>query len=208
MTKSPFAEEVIVPFPNGATRLTVPAASAFRSTWLSSSLRALRERRLLDRYLANLPPQYHESVLTTVAGVWLPTEVATAHYRACQELGLSEEDQLAIGEEVGKHAQGTVLGTAVRLARDVGVTPWVIIERFPQVWARVWVGGGVAVYKLGPKDARLEIAGWPCASIPYLRTAMRGVTGGLIGLFCKKAFVLPLPKLCSPTALAYRFSWA
>lgn len=208
MTGAAAVEEVIVPFPNGATRLSVPIATSFRSTWLSSSLRALRERRLLDRYLAHLPNEHHESVLSTIAGVWLPTEVATAHYQACDALGLSVEEQLAIGEEVGKHAQGTVLGTAVRLAREAGVTPWTIIARFPQVWARVWVGGGVAVFKLGPKDARLEIAGWPCASIPYLRTAMRGVTGGLIGLFCNKAFVTPIPKLCTATALAYRFSWA
>ncbi len=201
-------EELLIPFPGGATRQTVPIATKFRSTWLSSSLRSLRERGLLDRYLGYLPAQHHEAVMTTVAGVWLPTEVATAHYEACDRLGLSEEAQLAIGAEVGAHAQGTVLGTAVRLARDVGVTPWTIVSRFPQVWSRVWVGGGVAVYKLGPKEARLEIAGWPCARIPYLRTAMRGVTGGLIEMFCRKAFVTAIPKLCDDRTLAYRFSWA
>jgi hypothetical protein len=155
-----------------------------------------------------LPREHHESVLTTVAGVWLPTEVATAHYRACDDLLLPESDVLAIGAEVGRHAQGTVLGTAVRLARDAGVTPWTIMARFPQVWHRVWIGGGVAVYRVGPKDARVEIGGWPCASIPYLKTAMRGVTGGLIELFCRRAFVTPIAKLCSPTTLAYRYSWA
>jgi hypothetical protein len=116
--------------------------------------------------------------------------------------------QLEIGAEVGRHAEGTVLGTAVRLAKAAGVTPWTILERFPQVWGRVWVGGGVAIYKLGPKDARVEIAGWPCAAIPYLKTAMRGVTGGLIELFCRRAIVTPIPKLCTRLTLGYRYAWA
>lgn len=202
------AEEVVVAFPGGVSRDRVPIAASFRSTWLSSSLRALKERGLMDRYLAALPREHHEAVLTTVAGVWLPTAVATAHYQACEALALAEDEQIAIGAEVGRHAQGTVLGTAVRLARDVGVTPWTILERLPQVWLRIWQGGAVAIYRLGPKDARLEIAGWPCARIPYLRTAMRGVVGGLIELFCRKAYVTPLPKLCGTNVLAYRISWA
>jgi hypothetical protein len=204
----PLPEEVLVAFPDGVSRERVPVATSFRSTWLSSSLRALKERGLMDRYLAALPQEHHEAVLTTVAGVWLPTAVATAHYQACDALGLPEAEQIAIGAEVGRHAQGSVLGTAVRLARDAGVTPWTILTRFPQVWGRIWQGGGVAIYRLGPKDARVEIAGWPCARIPYLRIAMQGVVGGLIELFCRKAYVTPLSRLCGLNTLAYRISWA
>ncbi|MFI5299794.1 MAG: hypothetical protein ACHREM_17035 [Polyangiales bacterium] len=201
-------EEILVPFPHGVGRESVPIASSFRSTWLASSLRSLRERGLLARYLTHLPTQYHEDVLTSVAGVWLPTAVATAHYEACERLGLSEAMQLAMGAEVGKYAQGTVFGTAVRLAKGAGVTPWTIMERYPQIWSRVWIGGGVAVYKLGPKDARVEIAGWPCARIPYLRVAMRGVTGGLMTLFCRRAVVTAIPKYCTDLTLGYHFAWA
>lgn len=201
-------EEVLVPFRNGATRDQVPVTTRFRSTWLSSSLRALRERELLDRYLSNLAPEYHEPVLSTVVGVWLPAEIGVAHYEACDRLGLGEPEQVAIGAEVGTHAQGTVLSVAVSLAKDAGVTPWTILTRLPTVWHRIWIGGDVAVIRLGPKDCRLEVAGWPCSAVRYTRVAMRGVVGGLVQLFSAKAYVRELPRLCTHLTLGYRVSWA
>jgi hypothetical protein len=202
------SEEVLCPFPNGLTRERIPVTVQFRSTWLSSSLRSLRERELIDRYLAILPPQHHEAVLSAVAGMWLPVEVALAHYDACDRLGLSNLDLLAIGSEVGKHAQGTVLSTAVRLAKGAGVTPWTIILRLPDVWKRTWIGGAVQIVKSGPKDARVEIAGWPCSRTVYCRVAMRGVITGLVELFCEKAYMKEVPALCTPMTLGYRISWA
>jgi hypothetical protein len=140
--------------------------------------------------------------------MWLPAEVALAHYQACDRLGLSTLDLLSIGNEVGKHAQGTVLSVAVRLAKGAGVTPWTIIHRLPDVWRRTWIGGGVSIVKCGPKDARIEIAGWPCSRTTYCRVAMRGVIAGLVELFCEKAYMKEVPQLCTPMALAYRCSWA
>jgi hypothetical protein len=202
------AEELLVPFRGGFTRDEVPHTTQFRSTWLSSSLRALRERALIDRYLELLPKQHHDAVLSPVVGVWLPTEVAIAHYDACDALGLSDLELIAIGAEVGKHTQATVMGVAVSLAKGAGVTPWTIVTQLPNVWNRVWIGGAVAAYKLGPKDARIEIAGWPCSRMHYTRVAMRGVIGALVELFCQKAFVRDVPKICTPTTLGYRISWA
>jgi hypothetical protein len=201
-------EEVIVPFRGGCARSHVPLTTQFRSTWLSSSLRALRERNLLERYLAFLPAEHHETVLSTVVGVWLPTEVAIAHYAACDKLELPDHELVAIGAEVGEHTQKTVMGVAVSLARGAGVTPWTVLAQLPSVWFRVWIGGGVAVYKTGPKDARIEIGGWPCASARYTRVALRGTIGGLVEMFCQKAFVRDVPRLCTPLTLGYRVSWA
>lgn len=201
-------EEVIVPFKGGVPRHLVPMVTQFRSTWLSSSIRALRERHLLDTYLAHLPAQYHESVLTTVVGVWLPAEVALAHYEACDELHLTPAEIFSIGAEVGQRAQGTVMSVAVSLAKGAGVTPWTILVRFPDVWNRIWIGGSVAVYKLGPKEARLEIAGWPSSRTTYCRVALRGVVSNLVSLFCEKVYVKDVPSLCTASTLGYRFSWA
>jgi hypothetical protein len=201
-------EEVLVAFRGGATRSTVPVTTQFRSTWLSSSLRALRERKLIDQYLAYLPEEHHEAVLTTVVGVWLPSAIAVAHYEACDRLGLTEAEQLSIGSEVGKHAQGTVFSVAVNLAKGAGVTPWTLLARLPGVWERIWVGGGVAIVKLGPKEARVEIGGWQCSRVSYTRVAMRGVIAGLVDLFSAKAYVRQLTPLCTALTLGYRISWA
>lgn len=200
-------EEVLVPLPGGG-RPGVALATSFRSTWLSSSLRALRERHLLDGYLAHLPKQHHEIVLSTVVGVWLPIEIAIAHYAACDALALEPTEIIEIGREATNHVHGTLLATFVRLAKGAGVTPWTVMVRLQELWNRVWVGGGVSVTKLGPKEARLEIVGWPCASSPYCRIAVRGVITAVTDLFCNRSYAREIPSLTSSTSLGFVVSWA
>jgi hypothetical protein len=201
-------EEVLVPFREGVTRDGVPVTTKFRSTWLSSSMRALRERGLRERYLALLPPADRETIGSLVVGVWLPVSVAIAHYDACEALGLTEIDMLALGADVSRHAQGSVLSVAVTVAKGAGVTPWTIITRYPGIWSRTWIGGGCSVLKLGPKDARLEIGGWPCARTRYCRVAMRGVLRGLAQSFSRQAYVTEVPRMCTALTLAYEIRWA
>ena len=199
--------EIILPFRGGATRATVPEAKHFRATWLAGSLRALRERGYFDQYLELLPKELHDPVLGSVAGTWLPTSVALAHYTACDSLGLSMSELIEIGREVTRQVHGTVLGFLVRLAKGAGVSPWAVLPRLGDLWDRVWIGGGVSVIKLGPKEARIELAGWPCAATLYTRVAMRGVVAALFELFCARAYVNEVPRLCTKTMLAYRLSW-
>jgi len=198
--------EPIVPF--STEKRLVPMASQFRSTWLTSSLRALRDRNLLDAYLRNLPTKYHDKVLGSVAGVWYPVEVAVAHYEACDALGLTSADQLEMGRTVTQFAHRTSYSLALRLATEVGVTPWACFAMQHRLWTQVWVGGAVGTFKLGPKEARVEIVGWPCSRIAYCRVAMRGLLVGQTELFCSKAFAREIPSLCTPTSLGYRVAWA
>jgi hypothetical protein len=186
----------------------VPAATEFRSTWLSASLRSLRERELFDSYLASIPDRHRDAVQGTVVGVWLPVEVAVAHYRACDALGLPQNEIFAIGCEVTRRVHGTLLSTAVRLVTEAGVTPWTIFAQLNRIWARIWVGGAICVLKVGPKEARLEIVGWPCSASPYTRVAMRGVLTAMSDMFCSKTYVSELPRLCTSTTLGYRIAWA
>ncbi len=199
-------EEAIIPL--AVPKHLVPPAARFRSTWLTSSLRSLRERGRLDDYLARLPREHHASVLESVAGVWLPTEVALCHYEACDGLGLAEKDVMEIGAEVTKRAHGTVIDTVVKLGTGMGVTPWTILAQLQKLWDRIWVGGAVAVYKLGPKEARVEIVSWPCARIRYCQIAMRGVLQGVVEFFCRRAYVHEVKSMMSSTSLAYRIQWA
>jgi hypothetical protein len=200
-------EEILVPFPGGK-RDKVPRVERFRSTWLSSSLRSLRERQLFDVYLKRLPPEYHEVVRTSVVGVWLPVEVALAHYAACDTLGFTTVEMIQIGREATSYVHGAVLATFVRLARGAGVTPWTVLVRLQELWGRIWLGGGVQVVKLGPKEARIEIAGWPVAASDYCRTALRGVIPSVTDLFCHKSYANEIARLTTKTSLGYRLSWA
>jgi hypothetical protein len=198
--------EPIVPF--GVSRDAVPSVSEFRSAWLHSSVRSLRAQGLFDRYLALLPAKFHEPILGAPLGVWLPGYLSEAHYAACEQLELPVPLQIAIGAEVAARVHGTILSIAVRLAHEAGATPWTVLSQFGKLWGYIWVGGAVGVFQLGPKEARLEVLGWPCAKYDYCKNGILGVTQGLIQLFCRKVYVREVPRLCTTTSLGYRIAWA
>jgi hypothetical protein len=199
-------EEILVPL--SAPRDKLEAVTQFRSTLLTSSLKAIRDRGHGDRYMTILPPQHHDAIRACIAGTWLPIDLGIAHYDACDALGIPSDEQMGIGREVGLKIQGTFLGTLVKLAKAAGVTPWACLSQYQRLWDRLLVGGGVILTKLGPKEARLELLGIAMARIPYFRTAFRGVNEASCELFCSKAYVEEIRKLCTPTSLGYRVSWA
>jgi hypothetical protein len=100
------------------------------------------------------------------------------------------------------------LSLFVRLAKSAGVTPWTAYAQVQKLWERIWIGGSMAVFKLGPKEARIEVAGWTSAGVPYCRIAFRGVMHGVTEAFCNKVYVHEVSRLCNATELAYRIAWA
>jgi hypothetical protein len=198
-------EEAIAPFREA--RESVPMATHFRSTWLSTSMRGLRERGLLDRYLATLPKVHHDAVLNSIAGIWLPIDVATAHYRALDALALPAVEIIEMGREAGQRAQGSVVATAARAARR-SMGPWAVLVQLPKIWDRMWVGGGAAVFKLAERDARVEVIRWPCASVGYCRVGLRGVVEGWAEIAGMRVTVAEVSSQCTATSLMYRVQWA
>jgi hypothetical protein len=179
----------------------------FRSTWILASLQSLRDKGHGDRYLASLPRQYHDVITLGVASQWFSLEVAMAHYRACDSLGLSSDSQVAFGRDVSVKMQRTILGTAVRLAKNAGVTPWTIYLQLDRFWSRIAVGGAIRVVRMGPKDARAELTHCPVLEIPYFRNAVAGVLWGVTDLFCQRAYVREVPRARTSTFAAYRSQW-
>ena len=150
--------------------------TAVRSTLITSSLSSLRERGLFERYDALQTSPHRHEILNLVAGEWLPLEVAFAHYQACDALGLSESEQFAIGKDVSRRVHETFLNLVVKAARGVGVTPFILLPRGNQVKGRLCIGGGLRIWKVGPKSVRVELARMPHLAIPYVRH-------GLVGLY-------------------------
>jgi hypothetical protein len=201
------AAEVLLPFPGGVARGRVPEATQFRTTWLSFSIKGLRQRGLFDRYLSLLEPAHRAEILSMVAGSWRPVELALAHYEACDRLGLSAEEQVRFGRETGIGVHGTLFGALMRLAKEAGVTPWTALAHAHATWDRSWVGGGMAVYRYGPKEARIEYAGYPIARVPHCRNGVRGVLLGVLETFAARAYVHEIPSLCRDNTLGFRLSW-
>jgi hypothetical protein len=162
--------EIIIPH-----ALSIVPASHVRSTLLQSSLGFLRTRGHYERYLRLLEPRHFEAVTGTLAPVWLPIEVALAHYAACDALGLDDAERVAIGEAVGDKIQGTFMQTIVKSARAAGVTPWILLGRFDRFWGRLVQGGSVQLTKVGPKDLTIDMLAARLPRYDYFRTAFVGV---------------------------------
>ncbi|MEY2929937.1 MAG: hypothetical protein RL033_686 [Pseudomonadota bacterium] len=149
--------------------------TAIRSTLITSSLASLRLRDLLPRYEAAQQSPHRETILRCVAGEWLPLEVGFAHYRACDALGLSPDEQVAIGKDVSRRIHDTFLSTVAKMARGAGVTPWLLLAKGNTLQSRLYRGGGMRIVRLAAKSARVELARHGLLELPYYRNAVQGV---------------------------------
>jgi hypothetical protein len=196
--------EIVEPFASDPAHRR--ETSAVRGTWLASSLRALRDRELIERYRAELPAQYHDAVFAS-AGQWLPVEVAVAHYAAIDRLELPAATAVAMGSEIQGYATSLMIRVAVRMSREAGITPWTAIGQFRKIWDRMWRGGDLQIVKVGPKEAEMDIVGWSIASSPYVHHSMRGVLEGAAAPFCTKAYAREIRERSGGTSVAFRVAW-
>jgi hypothetical protein len=195
----------LVPLPG--PRHLIAHATHVRGTVLCSSLRSLRARGLGDAYMAALPRERHDEILSLTAQTWVPVDLAVAHYLACQSLNLPRTTIEEIGAEAGRFLNSSVLAVILRVSREAGVTPWRVLGQIERLRERLWQGSAFGVFKVGPKEARVEWIGQPCALSEYYRVAYGAFMLACVRLFCETAYVRLVPSLCSQTSLGYRLSW-
>lgn len=172
-----------------------------------ASIATVRRRGVFEAYERALPAQYKEALLGAIAATWIPLEVAHAHYAACDSLGLTPEQQAQAGRGTFDGARGTILGTAVRLARGAGMTPWAACGMLQRFWDRGFDGGGVAVRRAGPKDAHVSLVQCSIVASPYFRNGLRGLLAALMELFCTRAYVTDR-RPPGVDSLSFRLQWA
>ena len=199
------AEEILLALPS--PRSSIPRATQVRGAWLSWSVRGIRDRGYWDEYLAKLPAQYHDIVRAPAAGEWYPIDVALAHYAACDALALPVNEVVDMGRTATRAAHGMILEVAAKLAAGTGATPWTVVGNMARQWERTFKGGAVGATKLGPKEAKVELAQWPCAAYRHCRIGSRGVLLGMVELFSEKAYVSEEPELCTPLSVGLRVAW-
>ena len=199
-------EEPFVDFPGG--RAAVAPLTHLRSTLLGASILALKHRGHYETYLTHLPEARRDEILLAVAGQWLPIELGELHYNACDAMGLPEDEIIEIGKSVSNLANGTTFSITMRLAQQGAVTPWLALGKGPTAWARSYRGSGFGVFKLGPKDARVDVLRSSLAGIGYWRTSCLGIFTVLTESFCTKADVRMVPwRASDPYSVSYRLSW-
>lgn len=158
--------EIIVP--HGAD---ISPVTAVKIVVLQSSLTQLENGGHLDRYVRLVDPNVLERVRTSLASEWAPIEVAEAHYQACENLGLSDDELAELGRRVGDRLQATSLVSSAKKARESDFDFWSAGGSLHRMWARLYQGGSVQVVKVGSRAKVLELVGFRLGRYRYYRNA-------------------------------------
>jgi hypothetical protein len=179
-----------------------------RSTLLVASYKMVQKLGREGEYLRALPREHHQGITGAVAGTWVEVDLAMAHYLACESLGLSTEAQVDIGRTVGAQIRGMLFGTIVFLSKEAGVSPWSMLPAVPRLWPRLFDGTGISLWKLGPKETRLNVHGLPLLEVPYFRNGLRGQIMGMLDLFCTRTYVTAGTPNAGTGTASLRIQWA
>jgi hypothetical protein len=195
------SEVVVLPFP-----ARVQTARHARSTLIMASIKTVQKRGLFDAYQRALDPAHRATLLEAVAATWMPLDAAAAHYAACDTLGLDADQQTQCGRSTFDESRGTILGTAVRMAKSAGMTPWQGFTLLQRFWDRGFDGGGVSVTRIAPKDAHITVVHCPLMASPYFRNGLRGLCAALAELFCLRVYVVE--KRSTSSSVTFHVQWA
>jgi len=198
----PQGAEVLLPFP---ARI-VPLRHV-RSTVLLASIEGVRRAGRFDGYRRLVPVEHHQALFESVAGSWLSVEAGRAHYLACDQLGFSPSEQVQMGGRTAERTGESMVGTVIRLAKQAGATPVLYFTQLQRLWARAYDGGGIAVYKTGPKDARLDVISFSLCESPFYRNALRGWVQGLAALFSTRVYLREAPQPDGPHSVSAIAQW-
>jgi hypothetical protein len=197
-------EEEIFPLPTPFA--TLPLVQEVKGTVIVSSLLGIREGGYFDAYLAKLPRGYQSMIPQVVAGEWVPIELAMVHYRTCDSLGLPPAEIVRMGGLMAQRLNSNAVALLLKLAKTSGVTPWTALGQLQRVFEGSFRGGGgTRVFKLGPKEARVELVAFPIVGIPWSRYGWRGTLATNMERFCDRCFATELR--ATSTSVSYRLAW-
>jgi hypothetical protein len=178
---------------------------AVRGSILLLDWQWLRSHDLLSAYEAALEDR---SVLEATAAQWVSFPQARFHWRALDALDLPGPMLDDVGRFVGEHVHGAFLTTLVRLAGQLGVSPWSALGQTYKLWTRSWRGGGVVARRVAEQAATLEIVSSAAiVGSRFFRGSFRGAVAAGIAPLCKRALVVEREESRSATSVLLRVSW-
>jgi hypothetical protein len=197
---------VLLAFPRPRGELEAPRR--YRASWVSSSIQTLRRHGHYDRYRLLLADGARAPLAELTASAWVPAELVMAHYDACNRLRLGPSELATLGVETTRLAIGNTLHVALRLATGAGlVSPWTLLAQAQRFMTMICDGAGVEVMRLGPKEARVDVAAFPLARFAYNRAAMRGILLAGLEPFCQRVYASVMSADPHENDVTFRASW-
>jgi hypothetical protein len=182
--------------------------TAIRNVVIQSSLAQLQEEGHYERYLKHIDPEKLEELKATFAPGWTPIALAHAHYQACEDIGLTQDEIAKLGQRIGWRLHETTLVHSAKRNPAPEFDLWEASGALYRVWARTYEGGSCQVVRLGPKDKLVELKGFSLTRYRYYRIAQLHGIGSAYQRFGVKVETLKLVSY-NPTGdeLTFRFSW-
>lgn len=163
-----FEPTVLVELPSVVTPI-----SHIRGAALIASLQVLAEMGHRERILSPLTPKNRVIIEEATASSWISIEPALAYYGAVDQIGLTAEQSVRIGEQVAERTQSAFRATLLRGLRGL-VTPARVLSRMDRFWTRSSRGGAPRVVQTGRAELRIEVHGAQFLDFSYNRSALMG----------------------------------
>lgn len=156
---------------------------AARGTILALDWRALRSLGHYDSYAAQVA-RLQCDVLSVTPGSWIALTTLHRHYRALDALDLPVAQIRRVGWTVGDGVHGAFLTTLLRLAGQLGMTPWPALEQAYKLWVRSWRGGGIDVHRKSDRHAHVALLKTPVCRSRFFCESFSGALCAGIAPFC------------------------
>jgi hypothetical protein len=202
-TASTVTGEILIPH----TPTVVPLA-AVRNVFIQSSLVGLKANGYYDRYVQLIDPAVLSELLSSLAPGWIPVELATAHYEACEGLVLSPQQLTEIGGQVGDRLAESALVSAAKRVREADFDMWDVMLSLHRMWGRLYQGCSVQVVKLGPREKVIETRGLSLFRFHYYRqTSLAAIAAAYRSLGAHETSVKIVSYSAKNHDMVVRTSW-
>jgi hypothetical protein len=183
----------------------VRPVSAVRGTLLVLDRRWLHDHGLLEKYADALGGAH--GIFDAAPADWVPFPEGMAHWRALDALSLPPEEAHDMGRCMGERVHNVVLATLVRLAGQLGVSPWAALGQCDKLWKRSWRGGGMAAYRTGSCSARVEILNAEVTQSSNFRSGVCGTVCAGIAPFCHRPAATEIREARTTSSMALKVTW-
>lgn len=194
--------EIIIPHAADARPVT-----AVKHVALTMSLTQLQESGYYERYVQQVDPEVLKQLHSGLAMAWTPVELALAHYQACENMMLTNEQLAALGKGVGTRISETTLVVSPK-SREGGADLWKELDSVHRMWARLNQGGSAQVTRLGPNEMLLELRGFKLPRFRYYRQAQVTFICSAFAATGVRMTSARLVRYSAPRdEVSYRFAW-